>query len=82
MSRKRNYLRGIKAGIPISLGYFAVSITLGIAAKNAGLPCVSVTWGFRDRDVLEECGAGIFADDADTLEREIRRILDVEKGAN
>lgn len=52
------------------------------AAKNAGLPCVSVTWGFRDRDVLEECGAGIFADDADTLEREIRRILDVEKGAN
>ncbi|MGN1316039.1 MAG: HAD family hydrolase [Acutalibacteraceae bacterium] len=22
-------------------------------AKNAGLPCVSVTWGFRDKEVLE-----------------------------
>ena len=43
MSRKRNYLRGIKAGIPISLGYFAVSITLGIAAKNAGLTAFQAT---------------------------------------
>lgn len=37
MSRRKNYLLGMKAGIPISLGYFAVAITLGIAAKNAGL---------------------------------------------
>ena len=37
MSRKKNYLLGMKAGIPIGLGYFAVAITLGIAAKNAGL---------------------------------------------
>ena len=32
------------------------------AAKNAGVPCISVTWGFRDRDVLEEAGAEITAD--------------------
>lgn len=31
------YKKGIKDGIPICLGYFAVSFTLGIAAKNAGL---------------------------------------------
>ena len=31
-------------------------------AVNAGLPCVSVTWGFRDRDVLEKAGATCFAD--------------------
>lgn len=37
MSRKKNYLLGMKAGIPIGLGYFAVALTLGIAAKNAGL---------------------------------------------
>ena len=37
MSRKRNYLLGMKAGIPIGLGYFAVALTLGISAKNAGL---------------------------------------------
>ncbi|MBQ7384295.1 MAG: AzlC family ABC transporter permease [Clostridia bacterium] len=36
MSRKKNYLRGMKAGIPIGLGYFAVALTLGIAAKEAG----------------------------------------------
>lgn len=31
------FLKGMKAGIPISLGYFAVSIALGIAAVNAGM---------------------------------------------
>lgn len=29
--------KGLKDGIPIFLGYFAVSITFGIAAKNAGV---------------------------------------------
>jgi len=36
MNRKKTYIQGIKAGIPIGLGYFAVALTLGIAAKNAG----------------------------------------------
>jgi len=31
-------------------------------AKNAGLPCVSVTWGFRDREFLLEHGAEFLAD--------------------
>lgn len=30
------YKNGIRDGIPIALGYFAVSFTLGIAARNAG----------------------------------------------
>lgn len=30
------YKKGMKDGIPIFLGYFAVAFTLGIAAKNAG----------------------------------------------
>lgn len=37
-------------------------------AKNAGLPCITVTWGFRDQDVLEKCGAKIFAHTMDELE--------------
>ena len=37
MNRRQWFVRGMKAGIPISLGYFAVSIALGIAAKRAGL---------------------------------------------
>lgn len=31
-----NFRRGLRDGIPISLGYFAVAFTLGIAARNAG----------------------------------------------
>lgn len=30
------YRRGMRDGIPIALGYFAVAFTLGIAARNAG----------------------------------------------
>jgi phosphoglycolate phosphatase len=26
-------------------------------ARNAGIPCISVTWGFRDRAELYEHGA-------------------------
>lgn len=37
MDRKEWFVRGMRAGIPISLGYFAVSIALGIAAKRAGI---------------------------------------------
>lgn len=33
-----------------------------MTAKNAGVDCLSVTWGFRDRDVLEEAGAVRFID--------------------
>lgn len=31
------FRRGMKDGMPIAMGYFAVAFTLGIAAKNAGL---------------------------------------------
>ena len=38
-------------------------------ARAAGLPCISVLWGFRDRDVLEQAGAQQFAADAGELAR-------------
>ena len=34
---KRWYTKGLRDGIPIALGYFAVCFTLGILAKKAGL---------------------------------------------
>ncbi len=46
-----------------------------LTASNAGLPCVSLTWGFRDRDLLEEYGAINFADDAAQLRTQIYRLL-------
>ncbi len=33
-----------------------------ITAKNAGIPCIGVTWGFRDREVLEANGADFIAE--------------------
>ncbi len=38
-------------------------------AKAACLPCISVTWGFRDRAFLEACGATAFADHPSDLLR-------------
>lgn len=36
-NRKAVFFEGFKAGIPIALGYFAVSFSLGITARNAGV---------------------------------------------
>ena len=38
-----------------------------MTARAAGVPCISVTWGFRDRDVLEDAGAERFADSCGAL---------------
>ena len=38
-----------------------------MTARAAGVPCISVTWGFRDRDVLEDAGAETFADSCEAL---------------
>jgi len=37
MENKKWYIKGLKDGIPIALGYFAVAFSLGIIAKQAGL---------------------------------------------
>ena len=39
----RTYLKGMKEGIPVGLGYFVVSITIGIAAKQANLTPAQAT---------------------------------------
>ncbi len=36
-------------------------------AHNAGLPCISVSWGFKDRPFLVDNGATVIADDSDQL---------------
>ncbi len=37
------FARGLRAGVPIGLGYFAVAFTLGIAARSAGLTAFQAT---------------------------------------
>lgn len=36
-------------------------------AENAGIPCISVLWGFRDREHLLANGASAFAESTDAL---------------
>ena len=44
-------------------------------AKNAGVPCVSVTWGFRDKNELISAGGTIFCDTAEELIDIIERLI-------
>ena len=40
-------------------------------AKNAGVPCLSVLWGFRDKQVIAQAGGKHFCDDPRKLTRYI-----------
>lgn len=51
------FKKGIRHGIPIFLGYLAVSFTLGIAAKNAGMTALQATL----TSFLVNASAGQFA---------------------
>ena len=37
------YIKGLRDGIPIAAGYFAVSLALGIAARNVGFSALQAT---------------------------------------
>ena len=37
---RRAFLRGMRDGIPIGMGYLAVSFSLGIAVRNAGMTAI------------------------------------------
>ena len=40
MMKKSVFIQGVRDGIPIAMGYFAVAFSLGIAGRNAGLTAV------------------------------------------
>lgn len=56
----------------IYVGDSEVDITF---AQNAGMPCLSVTWGLRDRAQLVQAGASHFCDDPAALPETIRAML-------
>ena len=45
-------------------------------ARNAGVPCLAVLWGFRDKQVLEAEGAEFFCDDPKNLVNDIKKIIE------
>ena len=46
-----------------------------LTAKNAGVPCLSVTWGFRDEDTLRASGAQYYCHTPEDLPQILRTIL-------
>jgi len=58
-----NELRADTSGV-LYVGDSEVDIR---TAENAGVACISVTWGFRDRDLLEREGAKQIIDDPSEL---------------
>ena len=46
-----------------------------ITAKNAGVPCLSVLWGFRDKQCLTENGATHFCADPRDLPRCLKELV-------
>ena len=46
-----------------------------LTAQNAAVPCIAVTWGFRDVDTLRTAGAEYFCHNAADLPQIIERIL-------
>ena len=52
-----------------------------LTAKNAGVPCLSVLWGFRDRGQLEEEGGSRFCSRTEDLPEAIAQIMgDMKNG--
>lgn len=46
-----------------------------ITAKNAGVPCVNVLWGFRDREDMEAAGGTHFCEQCEELAEKIEELI-------
>ena len=46
-----------------------------LTAKNAGMPCLSVLWGFRDRDEIEAAGGSDFCGDTAELTEKLEEMI-------
>ena len=46
-----------------------------ITAKNAGVPCLSVLWGFRDRADMEEVGGRHFCENPADLAKKLEEMI-------
>ncbi len=49
-----------------------------LTAANAGMPCLSVSWGFRKKQELVDAGAKYLCDDTGKMARAIEEIIQTE----
>lgn len=61
-------LLGSTKGESVYIGDSEVDL---LTAKNSGLDCITVLWGFRDKEYLMEQGATIFVETPEELEKEV-----------
>jgi len=66
-------MKALGADKCIDVGDTAVDL---LTAKNAGVPGLSVLWGFRDKDYLAEQGATHFCDDPKKLYAILKEMID------
>ena len=46
-----------------------------LTAQNAGVPCLSVLWGFRDRADMEEVGGNVFCENTADLVAKLEEMI-------
>ena len=51
-----------------------------LTARNAGIPCLSVLWGFRDKELLEITGGSYFCSDTGELPEMLETIIGEHNG--
>lgn len=76
-SHKTILLKGLRDGIPIGLGYLAVSFSLGVAARGAGLSAFQgfLASLFNNASAGEYAGFTVIASDAPYLEMVLMTLI-------
>ena len=64
--------RAIGADTCVYVGDSEVDVA---TAKNAGVPCLSVLWGFRDKEEIKSAGGEYFCEDPALLTQKIEEII-------
>lgn len=74
---KQAFKKGVRNGIPIALGYFAVAFTLGISAANAGLTAFQATLASLTNNASagEYAGFTVIASSSGYLEMAVMQIV-------
>ena len=57
---------------PMACNAYEVDV---LTAKAAGVPCLSVLWGFRDREEIEAAGGQQFCDDTARLVEKLEEMI-------
>lgn len=77
MENKKWYKKGLKDGVPIALGYFVVSFTLGIVAKKAGVTAFQalLTCGLTNASAGAKAGFNAIAENVGYIDLALTMLI-------